>query len=90
MIAGWIATGMPAPKEADPRIQALEVLPPRGFLDGRRSSRFSFGLGFPMGTLRMSRAGRNTPAATKSVANVDQGGLVTMSGDGEPQEPFGI
>ena len=83
MIAGWIAAGMPAPKEADPRIQELEVLPrAASLLPGAKQQilvRARFSDGHTEDVTRWAKyAGTD-----ESVASVDQGGLVTMNGHGE-------
>ncbi len=83
VISGWIAAGMPPPKDSDPRIQELEVLPREASL--RRGSeqqllvRANFSDGHTEDVTRWAKFA----SGDDTVANVDDSGHVKMVGYGE-------
>jgi hypothetical protein len=83
VIAGWIAAGMPPPRESDPRIEALEVLPgDLSLINGAQQQvlvRARFSDGHTEDVTRWAKYA----SSDETVATVDQGGMMTMRGYGE-------
>jgi hypothetical protein len=83
VIAEWIAAGAPAPKDDDPRLTKLEILPPASVLKAGSTQQLIVRAHFSDGKIEdVTRWARYT-STNESVAEVDEAGLVKVSGQGE-------
>jgi len=83
IIAGWIASGMPPPTDADPRIRSVEVTPARRVLAEGDELQLAVKARFSDGTVEdVTRWARYT-SGDETVAEVGDTGLVKMQGYGE-------
>lgn len=83
VISGWIAAGMPPPKESDARVQSVEVLPSevslRAGADQQLLVRATFSDGHSEDVTRWAKFS----SGDDGVATVDDSGRVKMRGYGE-------
>ncbi len=83
MLADWIATGAPGPREDDPRIESIEVLPRHVILKPGAQQPFKVLAKFNDGTTQdVTRRAKYTANDT-SVCTVDDDGNVKVTGRGE-------
>lgn len=83
VIAEWIAAGMPAPSEADPKITALEVTPPQATLSSGADTQVRVKAIYSDGHAEdVTRWGKYS-TTDSGVATVDDDGKVKMQGSGE-------
>ncbi len=83
VIAAWIAAGAPAPKESDPRLDHLEVLPAGAVLKPGDSQRLLVRAYYTDGHSDDVTRWVKFTSSDESVAQVDQSGRVTIMGAGE-------
>ncbi|MBI3882384.1 MAG: DUF1553 domain-containing protein [Verrucomicrobia bacterium] len=83
VLAEWIAAGAPGPRKDDPRITRLEVLPPAALLRPGDAQQLSVRAHFSDGHSADVTRWAKFNAANTSVANVDDFGRATVSGNGE-------
>ena len=82
-IVDWVASGAPAPRQEDVRIERIEVLPANARLKMGDAQQFSVRAFFSDGhTEDVTRYAKYT-ATNQAVANVDDLGKVTVLGHGE-------
>ena len=83
IISGWIASGLPGPRDSDPRLKSIEVTPSDRTLDAgatiplRVTARFTDGS--TADVTRWAKYG----SADETVAHVEDDGQVTIKGPGE-------
>lgn len=83
IISGWIASGLPGPRDGDPRLKSIEVAPGDRTLDAgatiplRVTARFTDGS--TADVTRWAKYG----SADETVAHVEDDGNVTIKGPGE-------
>jgi hypothetical protein len=83
IISGWIASGLPGPRDSDPRLKSIEVTPGDRTLDAgatiplRVTARFTDGS--TADVTRWAKYG----SADETVAHVEDDGQVTIKGPGE-------
>jgi hypothetical protein len=82
-IAAWIAAGAPAPKESDPRLERLEVLPAGVVLKPGDSQRLLVRAYYSDGHSDDVTRWVKFTSSDESVAQVDQSGRVKIMGSGE-------
>ncbi|MFN7945703.1 MAG: DUF1553 domain-containing protein [Blastocatellia bacterium] len=83
VIAEWIAAGMPAPSEADPKITALEVTPPQATLNSGAEAQVRVKAIYSDGHAEdVTRWGKYS-TTDSGVATVDDDGKVKMQGSSE-------
>jgi Protein of unknown function (DUF1553)/Protein of unknown function (DUF1549)/Bacterial Ig-like domain (group 2) len=82
-IAAWIAAGAPAPKESDPRLDRLEMLPAAVVLKPGDSQRLLVRAYYSDGHSDDVTHGVKFTSSDESVAQVDQSGRVKIMGSGE-------
>ncbi len=83
VIAEWIAAGAPGPQDSDARLTKLEMLPEAAVLAADSKQPLIVRAHFSDGhTEDVTRWAKFT-STDESVASVDDGGLVTVSGQGE-------
>jgi hypothetical protein len=83
VISGWIAAGMPPPKDSDPRIVDLEVLPREASLGPEAEQQLLVRAKFSDGHIEDITRWAKFTSGDLGVANVDDSGRVKMSGHGE-------
>ncbi len=83
VISGWIAAGMPPPKDTDPRIQSLEVLPREVPLLLGAEQQLLVRARFSDGHMEDVTTWAKYTSGDDSVASVDDDGRVKMRGHGE-------
>ncbi|HEY6168797.1 MAG TPA: DUF1549 domain-containing protein, partial [Verrucomicrobiae bacterium] len=83
VLTEWIAAGAPGPRKDDPRITRLEVLPPAALLRPGDAQQLSVRAHFSDGHSADVTRWAKFNAANTSVANVDDFGRATVSGNGE-------
>ena len=83
MISGWIAAGMPPPKDSDPRIVDLEVLPREASLRSEAEQQLLVRAHFSDGHTEDVTRWAKFSSGDDGVANVDDSGHVKMRGHGE-------
>jgi hypothetical protein len=83
MLADWIAAGVPAPKADDARIERIEILPEKVVLGTGASHQMSVRAFFNDGHEEDVTRWVKYTAANTAVAQVDDAGLVRVSGPGE-------
>ena len=83
VIAGWIAAGAPAPKDDDPRLDHLEVLPAGVVLKPGDSQRLLVRAYYTDGQSDDITRWVKFTSSDESVAQVDQSGRVKIIGAGE-------
>lgn len=83
VIADWIAAGAPAPKESDPRLERLEVLPAGVVLKPGDSQRLLVRAYYSDGHSDDVTRWVKFTSSDESVAQVDQSGRVKIMGAGE-------
>ncbi len=82
-IAGWIAAGAPAPKDDDPRLDRLEVVPAGVVLKPGESQRLLVRAYYTDGHSDDVTRWVKFTSSDESVAQVDQSGRVKIMGAGE-------
>jgi len=83
VISGWIAAGMPPPKDSDPRIVDLEVLPREASLRREAEQQLLVRAKFSDGHIEDVTRWAKFTSGDLGVANVDDSGHVKMTGYGE-------
>jgi len=83
ILADWIASGAPGPKENDARIQRIEVAPAHASLKGGQSQPVKVTAFFNDGRQEDVTRWAKYTAGNTSVATVDDNGLVKVVGRGE-------
>src|SRR5574341_1225170 len=83
VIAGWIASGVAAPAESDPRIIRLEVTPKASTLAAGAEQRLKVLAHYNDGQIEDVTRWVKYSSADPSVASVDDDGKVKMQGHGE-------
>ncbi len=83
VLAEWIASGAPGPKEKDPRIEKIEILPEHVVLTGDASQQLIVRATFNDGRTEDVTHWTKFTAANASVTQVDDEGLVKVVGNGE-------
>src|SRR4029079_3409009 len=83
LLAKWIAAGSPGPKKDDPRIERIEMLPPRVVLKPGDSQQLLVRAYFSDGHTEDATRWTKFTAANASVATVNDDGKVQVMGSGE-------
>ena len=83
VLAEWIASGVPGPKEGDPRIVSLEVLPKNSRQAVKARQQLVVLAHFSDRHVEDATRWAKYTSANASVASVDERGKVTISGAGE-------
>ena len=84
IISHWIASGLPAPRDSDPRLKSLDVSPARPDARRRRDAAAARDGAFHRWLDRRRRhGGRSTGSADETVAHVEDDGQVSIKGPGE-------
>lgn len=83
VLAEWIASGQPAPKKNDARIQQLEVLPKQASLKPGMTEQIVVLAHFNDGHVEEVTPWVKFSSSNESVAQVDQLGKVSVTGSGE-------
>jgi Protein of unknown function (DUF1549)/Protein of unknown function (DUF1553) len=83
IVAGWIASGMPAPSDADPRLSRIEVSPSDRTLAADATVPLSVVAHFSNGETADVTRWAKYGSADETVAHVDDRGQITMKGPGE-------
>jgi hypothetical protein len=83
ILADWIANGAPAPRDDDPRIQRLEIVPEEVVLSSNAKQPFLVRAHFSDGRVEDVTALAKFNASNDSVAKVDDAGVATVTGPGE-------
>lgn len=83
ILADWIASGAPGPKENDPRIQRIEISPPHSSHRSHESQEMKVTAFFSDGHREDVTRWAKYTAGNTSVATVDDNGLAKITGHGE-------
>lgn len=83
VISGWIAQGMPAPREADPRVTGIQVLPHEASLSTGAEQQLIVQAVYSDGHTSDVTHWAKFDSGDEGVATVDNDGHVTMHGYGE-------
>jgi hypothetical protein len=83
VISGWIAQGMPAPRESDPRVTELQVLPHEASLSTGAEQQLIVQAIYSDGHTADVTHWAKFDSGDEGVATVDNDGHVTMHGYGE-------
>lgn len=83
IISEWIASGILAPREDDPRLERLEILPSAAVLTAGLQQQLIVRAHFSDGRSEDVTRWAKYTATNDSVAQVDQMGLVRVTGNGE-------
>ncbi len=83
IIAEWIATGTPPPKDGDARIQRLEILPDHVILQPGSNQQFTVRAHFSDGRVQEVTRWVKYTDANAAVTQVDEHGKVKVLGHGE-------
>ncbi len=83
VLADWIASGAPGPRDDDPRIQRLEIFPPAAVLKPKDRLQVLVRAWYSDGRSRDVTDWARFSSSEDLVAGVDQDGLVTVAGHGE-------
>lgn len=83
IISGWIAQGMPAPKDSDPRVTKIEVFPPEASLRPAAEQQLVVTATFTDGHKEDVTRWAKYDSGNEGVATVDNYGHVTMHSFGE-------
>lgn len=83
VLAGWIASGLPGPREEDPRLEALEVTPADRTLAPGQTIDLTVTARFTDGSRENVTRWARFASADETVARVDEHGRVTIAGAGE-------
>jgi hypothetical protein len=79
----WIASGAPAPRDDDPRLQRISVMPENAILAPGDSSRILVSAHYDDGRVADVTHWAKFSATDEAVAGVDESGLITVRGSGE-------
>jgi uncharacterized protein DUF1549/uncharacterized protein DUF1553/Big-like domain-containing protein len=83
VISGWIAQGMPAPQDSDPRVTAIQVLPREASLRPSAEQQLVVTAVFSDGHTEDVTRWAKYDSGDEGVATVDNNGHVTVHGYGE-------
>jgi len=83
ILSGWIAEGMPRPRDDDPQVTALEVLPAAVRLAPAAEQQLVVRAKYSDGTMRDITRWVKFSSSDEGVASVDDLGHVKMNGSGE-------
>jgi len=83
VIAGWLAQGMPAPRESDPLVTGIQVLPREASLQPGAQQQLIVTAMFSDGHTADVTRWAKYDSGDEAVATVDNNGHVVMQGDGE-------
>lgn len=83
VLAEWIASGAPGPKEDDPQIERIEVLPKHSLQRPGLSQQLVVLAHFNNGRIEDATRWAKYTSVNSSVAGVDERGLVKITGAGE-------
>jgi hypothetical protein len=83
VLSEWIASGVPGPKEDDPQIARLEVLPKYSRQRPKAAQQLVVRAHFSDGHVEDATRWSKYTSVNSSVASVDERGLVTITGAGE-------
>lgn len=83
ILAEWVAAGQPAPRENDPRIERLEILPDSVVLKPEVIQQFVVRAHFSDGRIEDVTRQARFSATDSTVVTVDDEGLATVAGHGE-------
>jgi hypothetical protein len=83
ILADWLAAGVPAPREDDPRIQRLEVLPSHALLKPKASLQTTVRAWYSDGRVEDVTRWAKFNSTEDLVSSVDQEGKVQVAGHGE-------
>jgi Protein of unknown function (DUF1553)/Protein of unknown function (DUF1549) len=83
VLADWIATGAPGPAKSDPRIERIEVFPPRAKLEPKDQLQVLVRAWYSDGHTEDVTRWTRFSSTEDLVAGVDDGGLVKVAGHGE-------
>jgi hypothetical protein len=83
ILAEWIAAGAPGPKEDDPRIVSIEIIPPVVTLSPGDTTQLVVKAHFSDGQVKDVTRWAKYTAADTSVATIDDAGKVKVAGRGE-------
>ncbi|HEV2494217.1 MAG TPA: DUF1549 domain-containing protein [Terriglobia bacterium] len=83
VMSGWIAQGMPAPQDSDPRVTAIQVLPREASLQPGAEQQLVVTAVFSDGHTEDVTRWAKYDSGDEGVATVDNNGHVTMHGYGE-------
>jgi hypothetical protein len=83
VLADWLAAGAPGPRESDPRIQRIEVMPAAAVLKPKDTLRVIMRAWYADGHAADVTRWAKFSSSDDLVATVDTGGKVTVAGRGE-------
>ncbi len=83
ILSGWIAEGMPRPRDDDPQVTALEVFPPAVRLAPAAEQQLVVRARYSDGNVRDITRWVKFSSSDEGVASVDDLGHVKMNGNGE-------
>jgi hypothetical protein len=83
VLSEWIAAGAPGPRKEDPRIDHLEILPPRVVLTAGAEQQILVRAHFSDGSVRDATPWAKYTGSDNSVAVPDEEGRVKVTGHGE-------
>ena len=83
VIAEWLAAGAPGPQKDDPRIDHIEVVPPRVVLKNGAEQQISVRAHFSDGSIVDATPWAKYTWSDSSVAVADENGRVRVTGNGE-------
>ena len=83
VLAGWVAAGAPGPKESDPRITRIEILPDHVVLEPGASQQILVRAWFSDGRSEDVTHWAKFNAANATVAQIDDEGRIKVLGNGE-------
>ena len=83
VLAGWIADGTPGPKDSDPRIERIEILPAHVIVKPGASQQILVRAWFSDGRSEDVTHWAKFNAANASVAQIDDDGRIKVVGNGE-------
>ncbi|MDQ3622528.1 MAG: DUF1553 domain-containing protein [Verrucomicrobiota bacterium] len=83
LLAEWVAEGCPGPKQDDPRIERIEVSPAHAVLEPNQTQAITVTAFFSDGHKEDVTRWTKYTAGNTAVANVDDHGVVKVTGHGE-------
>ncbi len=83
VLSEWIAAGAPGPKQGDPRIERIEVVPEHTVLNPGANERLTVRAHFSDGQVEDVTRWAKYSSANETVSNVAEDGTVTVVGNGQ-------
>ncbi len=83
VLADWISSGAKPPRDNDPRLEQLEVLPPTSLLQPGDKQQVLVRAHYSNGRVEDVTRWAKYASANESVAKIDENGLINVIGNGE-------